>query len=167
MGPEQVPMSWTLTSRGHTQRRHKAQCVVPQMDMFATTIHDLTSSARQLGSGKVQLPLCLTKHHAMKTYWGSRGTALFILNLGTRWNWVVSEIVLNRAEVLGSHADNQTSSVRHCKQKSRAGLARPPSDKKAEVCPQDAPQGRPGWATATLFPNSFKLAASWGRTSQC
>jgi hypothetical protein len=34
---------------------------------------------------KVNLSLCLTKHHAMKTYWGSGGIAPRILDLGTRW----------------------------------------------------------------------------------
>jgi len=34
--------------------------------------------------------LDLTKNHAMKTYWVSRGIASHILNLGTRWTWVVS-----------------------------------------------------------------------------
>jgi hypothetical protein len=34
---------------------------------------------------KVNLSLCLTKHHAMKTYWGSGGIAQRILDLGTRW----------------------------------------------------------------------------------
>jgi hypothetical protein len=34
---------------------------------------------------KVKLSLCLTKHHAMKTYWGSGGIAPRILDLGTRW----------------------------------------------------------------------------------
>jgi hypothetical protein len=29
--------------------------------------------------------LCLTKHHAMKVYWGSGGIAPRILDLGTRW----------------------------------------------------------------------------------
>jgi hypothetical protein len=38
--------------------------------------------------GKV--PLCLTKHHAMEAYWGSGGTAPRILDLDTRWRWVVS-----------------------------------------------------------------------------
>jgi hypothetical protein len=33
---------------------------------------------------KVKLSLCLTKHHAMKTYWGSGGIVPCILNLGTR-----------------------------------------------------------------------------------
>jgi hypothetical protein len=32
----------------------------------------------------------LTEHHAMKTYWGSGGIALRIVDLGTRWSWVVS-----------------------------------------------------------------------------
>jgi hypothetical protein len=36
------------------------------------------------------LSLCLTKHHPMKTYWGSGGIAPRILDLGTRWRWVVS-----------------------------------------------------------------------------
>jgi hypothetical protein len=39
---------------------------------------------------KVNLSLCLTKHHTMMTYWGNGGVALCILDLGTRWRWVVS-----------------------------------------------------------------------------
>jgi hypothetical protein len=38
---------------------------------------------------KVTLSLRLTKHHAMKT-WGSGGKAPHILDLDTRWRWVVS-----------------------------------------------------------------------------
>jgi hypothetical protein len=34
---------------------------------------------------ELKLPLCLTKHHAMKAYWWSGGTAPHILDLGTRW----------------------------------------------------------------------------------
>jgi hypothetical protein len=34
--------------------------------------------------GKV-VPILLTKHHAMKTYWGSGGIALCIIDLGTGW----------------------------------------------------------------------------------
>jgi len=34
--------------------------------------------------------LCLTKHHAMKTYSESGGIAPPILDLDTRWRWVVS-----------------------------------------------------------------------------
>jgi hypothetical protein len=39
---------------------------------------------------KVNLSLCLTKHHAMKTYWRSGGITSHILDLSTRWRWVVS-----------------------------------------------------------------------------
>jgi hypothetical protein len=38
---------------------------------------------------KVKLSLRLTKHHEMKMYW-SGGIAPRILDLGTRWRWVVS-----------------------------------------------------------------------------
>jgi hypothetical protein len=34
--------------------------------------------------------MCLTKHHAKKTYWENKGIAPRILDLGTRWKWVVS-----------------------------------------------------------------------------
>jgi hypothetical protein len=34
--------------------------------------------------GKCKLSLCLTKHHAMKTYWGSGSTDSRILDLGIR-----------------------------------------------------------------------------------
>jgi len=36
-------------------------------------------------NGKVKLSLLLTKHHAMKTYWGSEDIAPRILNLDTSW----------------------------------------------------------------------------------
>jgi flagellar basal body-associated protein FliL len=34
---------------------------------------------------KVKLSLCITQHHAMKTYRGSGGIAPCILDCGTRW----------------------------------------------------------------------------------
>jgi hypothetical protein len=37
-----------------------------------------------------KLSLCLTKHHAMKTYWRNGGLAPRILDLGTRRRWVVT-----------------------------------------------------------------------------
>jgi hypothetical protein len=43
-----------------------------------------------LGAVKVKLSQCLTKHHAMKTYWGSGDIAPRILDVGTRWRWIVS-----------------------------------------------------------------------------
>jgi hypothetical protein len=39
---------------------------------------------------KAKLSLWLTEHHTMKTYWESGSIASHILNLGTRWRWVVS-----------------------------------------------------------------------------
>jgi hypothetical protein len=41
---------------------------------------------------EVKLSLYLTKHHTMTTYWGSGGIAPCILDLVTRWRWVVSPI---------------------------------------------------------------------------
>jgi len=41
-------------------------------------------SGRILYNIKVK-SLCLTKRHAMKAYWGSRGIVPRILDLGTRW----------------------------------------------------------------------------------
>jgi hypothetical protein len=42
-----------------------------------------------LVKARVQISLCLTKHHAMKTYWRSGGIAQCI-NLGIIWRWVES-----------------------------------------------------------------------------
>jgi hypothetical protein len=39
---------------------------------------------------KLKLSLYLTEHHAMKGYWRSVGVASRILDLGTRWRWVVN-----------------------------------------------------------------------------
>jgi len=39
---------------------------------------------------KVKLSLCLTKHHAMKTYWSSGGRAPRILHFGTRRKKMIS-----------------------------------------------------------------------------
>jgi len=38
----------------------------------------------------VKFYLCSTKHHAMKTYWEVEVIFPRIINLGTRWRWVVS-----------------------------------------------------------------------------
>jgi hypothetical protein len=42
------------------------------------------------GKGKVVPVLSLTEHHAMEAYWGSGGTDPRILDLGSRWRWMVS-----------------------------------------------------------------------------
>jgi len=44
----------------------------------------ISFSTRTLLLG-VKLSLSLTKHHALKTYWGSGGIVPRILDLGTRW----------------------------------------------------------------------------------
>jgi hypothetical protein len=49
-----------------------------------------SGSYRSTTTTKVKLSLCLTKHHAMKTYWRSGGIAACILNPCTRWRWVVT-----------------------------------------------------------------------------
>jgi hypothetical protein len=38
----------------------------------------------------IRTSLCFTKHHAMKTHWRSGGITPRILNLCTRWWWVVN-----------------------------------------------------------------------------
>jgi hypothetical protein len=52
----------------------------------------LTSICNYTEQVKVKLSLCffLTEHHAMKMYWGSGCIAPHILDLSTRWRWVVS-----------------------------------------------------------------------------
>jgi hypothetical protein len=52
-----------------------------------TTLHVATQKA---STWEVKFSPCLAKHRAMKSYWGSGGIPARILNLGTRWRWVVS-----------------------------------------------------------------------------
>jgi hypothetical protein len=47
------------------------------------------------------LSLCLIKHHAIKTYWGSGCIASRILDFGTKWWWVISLTPSERAP--GTH----------------------------------------------------------------
>jgi uncharacterized protein YceK len=55
-----------------------------QMTGTCATVISLTRGVEGV-KVKVKLSLCLTKHHAMKTYWGSVGIAPCILDLGTGW----------------------------------------------------------------------------------
>jgi len=60
----------------------------------------------ELKGKEVKLPLCLTKHHAIKTYCESGGIVPRILNLGTRWNWVVNvtpRLLYPRERVTSTH----------------------------------------------------------------
>jgi hypothetical protein len=52
--------------------------------------NSLWNAVTVMNEVKVKSSLCLTKHHAMKAYWGSGGIAPLILHLGTRGRWVVS-----------------------------------------------------------------------------
>jgi hypothetical protein len=73
---------WTSmqSSRGsEVKLQRKKQAVLTGGDKWTRRI-----------KGNVKLSLCLTKHHAMKTYWGSGGIAPHILDLGTRCRWVIS-----------------------------------------------------------------------------
>jgi hypothetical protein len=47
-----------------------------------------TANCKKTGKGKVSV--VLTKHHATKTYWGCGDIARYLLNLSTRWMWVVT-----------------------------------------------------------------------------
>lgn len=49
-----------------------------------------TSLIMKYHNGKVKMPLCLIKHHAMNTYGRGEGTTPCILNLNTRQRYVVS-----------------------------------------------------------------------------
>jgi hypothetical protein len=42
------------------------------------------------GKGKGKVSLCLTRHHAMKAYWGVEVYLHSFFDPGTRWRWVVS-----------------------------------------------------------------------------
>jgi hypothetical protein len=57
------------------------------------------------GKGKVKLSLCLTKHHAMKTYRENGGIATHIFDLGTRCEWAASR--------LGRFAPKETAPSTH------------------------------------------------------
>jgi hypothetical protein len=51
---------------------------------------DVSGRQSMLWQGKEMLSLCLTKYRTMKTCLRSGGIAPRILDLGTRWRWVVS-----------------------------------------------------------------------------
>jgi hypothetical protein len=70
-------------------RRYEA----PRLFPGAVGISLFCMSRTCLCKVKVKLSLCLTKHHAMKTYWGNGGIVPRILDLGTRWRWAVSFIL--------------------------------------------------------------------------
>jgi hypothetical protein len=87
-----------LTIHLHLVPRSRMRGAIPPLPQYAFTAWYSVKAEGQLYTityfrargTKVKLSLCLTKHHAMKTYWGSGGIAPHILDLGTRWRWMVS-----------------------------------------------------------------------------
>jgi hypothetical protein len=61
-----------------------------QLYLHSGTLHHIQHIIYHKIKLKVKLPLCLTEHHAMNAYWGSGSIDPYILDLGTRWRWVVS-----------------------------------------------------------------------------
>jgi hypothetical protein len=51
---------------------------------------DIRAASEWVESVQVKLSLCLAKHHAMNTYWGSGGIAPCIINICTIWRWIFS-----------------------------------------------------------------------------
>jgi hypothetical protein len=59
---------------------------VAETEKIPTPTRSLATILNELSwlTNEINLDLCLTKYHAMKTYWGSECVAVRILNLGTR-----------------------------------------------------------------------------------
>jgi hypothetical protein len=64
-------------------------CVVTYNVAFKATNLTLITTELRPTAGKIKVSLCLIKHQTMKTY-RSVEVQLHILDLGTRWRWVVS-----------------------------------------------------------------------------
>jgi hypothetical protein len=79
---------------------HSTRVIRPLRNITRLSSDSLQQEWRHLIQGKVvpalnYVPyhediLCLLRHHATKTYGVGRSRALRILNLGTRWTWVVN-----------------------------------------------------------------------------
>jgi hypothetical protein len=86
-----TPWSWVLFEKlTVTQLVNKFPAFMEPEGSLVCSQQLATGSCPELGEVKVKLSLCLTKHHAMKTDWGSGGIAPRILDLGARRRWVVS-----------------------------------------------------------------------------
>jgi hypothetical protein len=59
-------------------------CFCPYLQCFFPHSENILSI-----TAKLKVSLCLSKHHAMKTY-GEWKYSSTILDIGTRWRWVVS-----------------------------------------------------------------------------
>jgi hypothetical protein len=66
-----------------------SQGVITASD-FGKPCFVIPSDCRYFCLVNVKLPLCIIKHHVTKTYREWREAASRVMNLGTRWRWVVS-----------------------------------------------------------------------------
>jgi hypothetical protein len=76
------PLSFFTTQR-------PTSCNSLSMAVCCSLLHAFFGHMPLHNKGKVKLSLYLTKHHAMKAYWGSGGAAPCI-SIGARWWWMVS-----------------------------------------------------------------------------
>jgi hypothetical protein len=61
------------------------------LNLVRTLCHRRSRQSRNFCKGKfIPVFFFSTEHHAMKAYWGSGDIAAHILDLSTRWRWVVS-----------------------------------------------------------------------------
>jgi hypothetical protein len=74
---------WLLASQ---EGLYSVSYLVPWLGVVLHYI--ITSNYISEGKGKVA-PVLSTEHHPMKAYWGSGDIAPPILDLDTRWRWVV------------------------------------------------------------------------------
>jgi len=82
----------TQTSTGNSELSLSKQTCNILLFMLYSILCHINHSPQFLWKNKFLYKscLCLTKHNAMKMYWGSGGIVPGILDLGTRWRWVVS-----------------------------------------------------------------------------
>jgi hypothetical protein len=73
----------------HFNDMHLYHSFIKLGNIWCCTVRRRTFYVCAVNKVKVKLSLCLTKHHTMKTCWGSGGIAPCILDV-TRWRWVVS-----------------------------------------------------------------------------
>jgi hypothetical protein len=88
--------SWIQSTFSHSNTlRHISilfchLCLGFPSGLFSSGLQTIIVYVILLSPIRTTLSLCLPKHHAMKTYWGSGSIAPRILDLSTRWRGVVS-----------------------------------------------------------------------------
>jgi len=114
----------------------------------------VTLQRHLLGSKKANLSVCFIKYHAIKMYLGSGGIAPRILNLDTRWNWVVT--FTPRPFYLRGKRPRYPVDRRLSELQSRSG--RDGEEKKSHHCPcRDFNPGRPARSLVTVLTDLHRL----------